>query len=43
MSDMREHGDYAGLGHKTNILIRSDADAVLDEIRVPTFPLAMYL
>lgn len=24
-------GDYAGLGHKTNILIRSDADAVLDE------------
>lgn len=24
-------GDYAGLGHKTGVLIRSDADAVLDE------------
>ncbi|MBQ0108935.1 MAG: dihydrodipicolinate reductase [Clostridiales bacterium] len=24
-------GDYAGFGHKTGILIRSDADAVLDE------------
>lgn len=24
-------GDYAGLGHKTGVIIRSDADAVLDE------------
>lgn len=27
----KDVGDYAGLGHKTGVLIRSDGDAVLDE------------